>query len=254
MSRLRDEAAIAVLAVQFLTRLPIASDGLWSEARQAATPRYFPLVGAAIGTALAMVLWGLCTLLPQPVAALTTIAVGMLLTGAFHEDGLADTFDGIGGGATREQALAIMRDSRLGTYGTLALITALALKATALSSLPLATAAALLVAAHSLSRLSAVWVMATSAYVRDEGTGKPTARGISPGSLLIATAWGVAVLGGLAWISPAAAAAALLGTAIGHLAMRALFERKLGGYTGDTLGAVQQASELGALISVLAWH
>lgn len=254
MTWVRHEAAVLVLAVQFLTRLPVASDHLWSEARQAATPRYFPLVGAAIGAVLALALWALCMALPQPVSVLLTLTLGLLLTGGFHEDGLADTFDGIGGSTTRERALEIMRDSRLGTYGTLALILALLLKAATLSLLPLTVAAATLIAAHCLSRLSAVWVMATSTYVRDEGTGKPTARGIALPGLLFATACGAAVLGGLAWISLPAALAMLVGTAIGHLAMRSLFERKLGGYTGDTLGAVQQASELGAIIGVLAWH
>ncbi|MEM1229945.1 MAG: adenosylcobinamide-GDP ribazoletransferase [Pseudomonadota bacterium] len=253
MSILRQEAAILLLAVQFLTRLPVNSDSLWSAEREAAIPRYLPLVGAALGVLLAGLLWLLSAALPQSVAALLVVSAGLLITGAFHEDGLADTFDGIGGGTDRAQALAIMRDSRLGTYGTLALIVVFALKVAVLSALPLGLACALLITTQALSRLSAVGVMATSHYVRDHGTGKPTAAGISTRSLLFASLCTGATLLVLApWGK--AATAVLLGTAFGHLAMRALFERKLGGYTGDTLGAVQQASEITALVLALAWH
>ena len=166
----------------------------------------------------------------------------------------ADVFDGVGGGLTRKRALEIMKDSRIGTYGAAALILALALKAATLAALPAEVVILALVAGHGLSRFSAVLVIATSAYVRDHGTAKPVAEGVSRESLLIAGAialllWLVLAAG----LGPIAALLGLAGLTLGHWAMRCVFERKLGGYTGDCLGAVQQGSELGLYLGILAW-
>ena len=178
----------------------------------------------------------------------------MLITGAFHEDGLADTFDGIGGGLTREKALQIMKDSRLGTYGTLALIIALAIKFAALIAIPQTLIPLAFIVAHGLSRLSSVLVIATSEYVRREGTAKPVAEAASATSLIIALASGALLIGLWSiWLPLFALISGLVGLLIGHALMRLFFERKLGGYTGDTLGAVQQASEIGFYLGVLAW-
>ncbi|NQY13355.1 MAG: adenosylcobinamide-GDP ribazoletransferase [Henriciella sp.] len=251
---MRGEAATFLLALQFLTRLPVQSEGLYTPARMAASVRYYPLVGLIIGGVSAAVFWGAYQVFPILIAVLLSMAASLLLTGAFHEDGLADTFDGIGGGHTPEKSLEIMKDSRIGTYGSAALVMVLGLKAFALSAIAPAIIPIALVAGHCLSRLSSLMVIATSRYVRTEGTGKPVAEGASPISLFIATATvgGVIVL----WLSlqsPLALAYALGGLMIGHLFMRLFFERKLGGYTGDTLGAVQQLSELGFYLGLLAW-
>lgn len=249
---MRDQWHIFLLAVQFLTRVPVRPD-FTPEWLTAAT-RYYPLVGALIGAvtaaiyALALLLW------PPVVAVLVCIAAGLLLTGAFHEDGLADMADGIGGGQTRERALEIMRDSRIGTYGAAALLLALMLKAAALAAMPAATVILALVGGHALSRFSAVCVIATGSYARDHGTGKPVADGVSRASLAIAAATALACLLALGWgLGAMAALSGLLGLVLAHLAMRRIFERKLGGYTGDCLGAVQQASELGLYLGLLAW-
>ncbi|MEL6416225.1 MAG: adenosylcobinamide-GDP ribazoletransferase, partial [Pseudomonadota bacterium] len=191
---------------------------------------------------------------PAPIAILLAIAAGLLITGAFHEDGLADTFDGIGGGVTRERALEIMKDSRLGTYGTLALVIALALKFSTLISLPVALVPIALITGHGLSRLSSLLVIATSRYVREEGTGKPVAGGISGIGLLIAGLTGLAIIA--IWslsYAPIALVWAIGGLLLGHVLMRFFFEPKLGGYTGDTLGAVQQVSEIGFYLGLVAW-
>ncbi|MEM7768808.1 MAG: adenosylcobinamide-GDP ribazoletransferase [Pseudomonadota bacterium] len=251
---MKDEGAAFLLAVQFLTRLPVGFDGLYAPERMAASVRYYPLVGVIIGSVSAAVFFAAQMVFPVLIAVLMATGAGLLLTGAFHEDGLADTFDGIGGGLTRKQALDIMRDSRLGTYGTLALVLALALKVGALTFLSASVIPLALIAAHGLSRLSSVLVIATSAYVRDEGTGKPVAGGISMTGLLVALATGVAVLAlWSVWHSPMALVWAVGGLFTGHLLMRLFFEPKLGGYTGDTLGAVQQASEIGVYLGLLAW-
>ncbi|MBX9751702.1 MAG: adenosylcobinamide-GDP ribazoletransferase [Roseococcus sp.] len=251
---MREQWAILLLAVQFLTRLPVPASAGFTPERLTAATRYYPLVGALIGglvaAAYALAAW----IWPPSVAILLSIAASLLLTGAFHEDGLADMFDGVGGGLTRERALEIMKDSRIGTYGAAALMLALALKAATLTAMPPAAVILALVAGHGLSRFSAVLVIATSAYVRDHGTAKPVADGVSRESLCIAAA--TAVILALALASGLGIAAALLGLAglaLGHWGMRQVFERKLGGYTGDCLGAVQQGSELGLYLGLLAW-
>ncbi|MFN3212101.1 MAG: adenosylcobinamide-GDP ribazoletransferase [Henriciella sp.] len=251
---MKHEVASFLLAVQFLTRLPIPTGTLFTPERMAASARYYPLVGVLIGGFCALVFYGASILFPQLIAVIISVGAGLLLTGAFHEDGLADTFDGIGGGHTAERALEIMKDSRLGTYGTLALIIVLALKAAALAALPSALVMTALVAGHGLSRLSSVLVISTSRYVRAHGTGKPVADGLSPAGLLIALITGVLIIAGWSGVAPIIALLyALVGLALGHVILRLFFERKLGGYTGDTLGAVQQISEIGFYLGLLAW-
>ena len=248
-----NELAVFALAVQFLTRVPVPAGAAFTPARFAATPRYYPLVGALAGALCAAVYALAQASLTPAVAVLLALAAGLLVTGALHEDGLADTFDGIGGG-DRERALEIMRDSRIGTYGSLALGLVLAIKAAALLGLPPGRAAMALVVAHGLSRLSAVLVIASSRYVRARGVGKPIADGIGAGGLAVAVLTGGLLL---AWLAvaggPAAALGAAAGALLGHMVMRALVERRLGGYTGDTLGAVQQLSELGVYLGLLLW-
>ena len=251
---MKGEWAKLVLAAQFLTRLPLRTDRLFSAGRMADAPRYFPLVGLLIGVASAGAYWLAALALPHLVAVIVAICAGLLLTGAFHEDGLADTFDGIGGGLNRDQSLEIMKDSRLGTYGTAALVGALALKAAALAAMPPFWVIASLPLAHCTSRLSAVLVIATSRYVREEGTGKPVSQGLSSASLGVASVIGVgAVSISLIWCQPIALVSGLALMGVMHVAMRLMFEPKLGGYTGDTLGAMQQASEIGFYLGVLAW-
>jgi len=252
---LKNEAAIFLLAVQFLTRVPISTDRLHTPERLEAATRHYPLVGLLIGTVCALTFWTSHFLFPAAIALIFAIAVGLLLTGGFHEDGLADTFDGIGGGLSRTKALEIMKDSRLGTYGTLALIVALGLKFTTLYALPALWIITGLIAAHSISRFSSIIVIATSTYAREDGKAKPVASGISGAGLSIAALTILAVLVTASWILPALAIlAGLAGLMAGHIGMRLFFERNLRGYTGDTLGAVQQASEIGFYLGLLAWH
>lgn len=249
-----DELAMFVLAVQFLTRIPIPAGGAYTPERLAAAPRYFPLVGAGVGALCALLFWATQATLGTNVAVLIALSAGLLITGAFHEDGLADTFDGLGV-STKEKMLTVMRDSRIGTFGTAALVAVLALKAAALMTLPPLAVIYALVIAHGLSRLSAVLVIASSRYVREHGTGKPTADGIDTTALGIAVGTGALLLVLLALGTTAYAALyAAAGALAGHVLMRALFERRLGGYTGDTLGAVQQLSELGVYLGFLVWQ
>lgn len=252
MNRLREELSIAGLAVQFLTRLPVPDPG-WSEERMAATPRWYAAVGALVGALSGLIFFCAQFLVPVPLAAVFATAGGILITGAFHEDGLADSADGLGGGSSREKALEIMRDSRLGTYGTLALVLVILAKISALAAMPMLAPVAL-IAGHAISRWSTLWIMARMEYARDHGTGKPVAAGIGPGGLAFAAVCAMMALAPLVWMAgPLAACAGLFGAALGHLSMRSRFSRKLGGYTGDTLGAVQQMSEIGFYLGVVAW-
>jgi adenosylcobinamide-GDP ribazoletransferase len=181
------------------------------------------------------------------------MAASIFLTGAFHEDGFADACDGLGGANSSQKALEIMQDSRLGTYGSLGLGLMVTAKVMALAQLPCRAAMILLVVGHCASRASSVLVIATSRYVRLQGKAKPVATGISNLGigLTLATVSLVLGLGRLA-LGPIPMACACTGLVLGHLAMRACFERRLGGYTGDCLGAVQQTSELGFYLGALA--
>ncbi len=254
MSSLRDEAASALFALQFLTRIPIPGRLAFSPAREHGAVKYYAWVGALIGGIAALVLWLSLQIFPPIVAVVLSLAATLAITGAFHEDGLADTFDGIGGGRDPQKILEIMRDSRIGTYGACALFIVLTLKVAALTLLS-ATDVGFVTAClvgHCWSRGSSVLVIATSCYVRGDGLAKPTARGISVGGLgmtllimLGVGAAGYALLGG--W----AMAAALMGLLLGHVASRLVFESKLKGYTGDCLGATQQLSEVCIYLALL---
>ena len=251
---IKSEVAIFLLAVQFLTRLPLPADVGYTPERLTAAVRYYPAVGCLVGAIAASVFWIALQVFPPLLALLLSTATTILLTGAFHEDGLADTFDGVGGGTTRDAALEIMKDSRLGTYGAVALGLVLAMKIAALSALPTASVAAVLVVAHCLSRLSSIAVIATSRYQRAEGTGKPTANGIGGIGLAVACATGaVALAAASIWIPALALLCGLGGLLAGHLAIRLVFERKLGGYSGDTLGATQQVSEIAFYLGLAMW-
>ena len=227
-TRWQEERAVFLLTVQFLTRLPVRDPSLWSPARMARIPAWFPAVGVLTGAVMAAVWLAAGTAFPPALAALMAVAAGLLLTGAFHEDGFADACDGLGGGATRERALEIMRDSRLGTYGAAGLGLMLAGRILALAAMAPVAGAVALIAAQALSRASAVIAIATGRYARDHGTAKPVQAGVARRDLAIAlaTAAGVAALS-LIWLPPTALIAGLTGAALGHLIMRAYYARKL---------------------------
>jgi adenosylcobinamide-GDP ribazoletransferase len=251
--RLTEEAAILALAVQFLTRLPLPRNAGYSAERLAATPRWYPAVGILVGAAAAAVYAVASLLFPPILAALLSTAAGLALTGAFHEDGFADACDGLGGGVTATQALEIMRDSRLGTYGAAGLGLMLAAKVLALGAMAPSVAAPVLIAGHAASRASSVLAIATGTYLRASGTGKPVASGAGRAGLAVAIVTAALAVSGVGVMAGAAAlAAGLLGLALGHAIMRRAYGRKLGGYTGDCLGSVQQTSEIGFYLGVLA--
>ena len=233
-SDLGREAQLLLAATQFLTRLPVrprSYDPDW-------LPRgakYFPLVGLLVGLIGASVLLLATTLWPAPIAAILALGATILVTGAFHEDGLADSADSLGGW-TREKRLEIMKDSRLGTYGALALLLCLALQAGALSALPAPLAAATLVTAPAAGRLAPVLIMATLPYAGAIERSRIEHRLDQPDVGEAAIAAVIAALP-LVLLPPDRA---LLGVVLGALAAGVVawrLCRALGGYTGDVLGA-----------------
>lgn len=254
MLKLELEAFFA--ALRFFTRCPVP---LWvghSQAGLDRAARYFPLVGALVGGWGALVTWAALAVLPASLAVLLGMAATVLATGGFHEDGLADTCDGCGGGWSREQMLTIMKDSRLGSYGALGLFLALAFKLAALLELAhqgAATVALAILVAHAGSRLAPVLVMRALPYVRedDAAKSKPLARAIDGPGLTVAT-----LSAGLPLLLLAPQRAALAFAAVLLVASGAsrYFRSRLGGYTGDCLGATQQFAELPIYAALLcAW-
>lgn len=252
LARLREELIILAIATSFLTRLPVPERG-WTPRRMSATPRWYPGVGLIVGIIVALIYWVAAALYPPVLAALISTAAGLIVTGCFHEDGFADACDGLGGGTSRHAALEIMRDSRLGTYGVAGLALMLGAKILALGAMPAHAVPLILIAGHAASRASAVLVIATSNYIRVEGAGRPVARGL--GRRGLAVALGVAALALIAvlFVAPVLALlGGIVGLFFGHALMRLAFERRLRGYTGDCLGAVQQTSEIGFYLGLLA--
>lgn len=260
---LHHEARLVLVAVQFLTRLPVRiplQDGRFDPAWLHACARHFPLVGAVVGGWGALVLCGAAALWPPVVAVLLSMAATVWLTGGFHEDGVADTCDGLGGAVTRERALEIMKDSRLGSYGALGLGLTLALKAAALTAL-LATAgpaltAAALVLAHGLSRAATVVMLRLLPYGGDlaHAKAKPLAQQISRPGLAVALGWGalLAAAAVLAGWPPLRVLAVVAAMALVVAVCTRWLRQRLGGYTGDALGATQQWTELAAYLALAA--
>lgn len=249
-SPLRRAVDRLLLALQFFTRIPISAQVPYSEAELNSAAIYFPLIGTLVGALCALVYWAATYLWPEPVAIFLSMAFGLLLTGCFHEDGLADCMDGMGGGWDRERILNIMQDSRLGTYGATALLVALAGKFLLLLSLPTSQLIALMILAHTISRLNAASMMLTEAYARPEGKAKPLAVRISAVGLLLAAALALAPF---IWIElPALLWLAVLPLLALRLWFAHWLRKWLGGFTGDCLGALQQLSELVFLLSALA--
>lgn len=238
------------LALQFLTRLNLTAPYTPEAMRQ--SPRWYPGVGIVVGViaGLAYIIgyWFLTPML----AVLLAVAAGIIVTGALHEDGFADACDGLGGVRPKERVLEILRDSRIGAYGVLGLILMLSAKFMALAALPGASVVFVLIAGHAASRASMVWVMASSDYVREKGAGSAVAGGIDRQALTVAlTSTGVALLP-LVFVLPLESIlCGVLGLGLGHILMRRWYEPRLGGYTGDCLGAVQQCSEIGFYLGIL---
>lgn len=247
------EWRLFLVAVQFLTRLPTPRLAVLPADWLARSGKYFPLVGALTGGLSALVLLGAAALWRSgPLPVLLALAVSAAITGALHEDGLADTADALGGGRSAEQRLAIMKDPRLGTHGALALGFSLAIKAAALAALPTPLAAAGLVGAQAGGRAAAVWTMSLQPYAADPTASKVDAprRALRAWELGLTLAFVLAL--GLILLRPAAGVACPAVAALAAWAVARLAKARIGGHTGDVLGAVEQVYELAFLLVLSA--
>ena len=256
------EYRLLLVAIQFLTRLPVPPFIHYNPQWLHQSSRHFPAVGLLVGLLCAGVFWLGSILFTPLVAAVISTVFGIRLTGGFHEDGLADSCDGLGGGLTRERTLTIMKDSRLGTYGVLGLVSALLLKVTLLASMPLSVAIIALIFGHTASRLLCISLLALLPYGGEieHAKAKPMAQQLTPLQGVLSGGWlilaGVLVtiifpntmhqIGLGQWLLT------LLLALIATDYMRRLLYRRLEGYTGDGLGATQQVSEVAIYIGLAA--
>jgi adenosylcobinamide-GDP ribazoletransferase len=237
-------------AVQFLTRIPVPSQPYETDSL-ARSVKFFPLVGMAVGAGAALLHLILAPHLPRLAAAFLVLVYLVLVTGCLHEDGLADTADGFGGGTNREQILLILRDSRIGSYGGVALALSLIGRLVLIASLPLTQVPYYLIAAHVLCR----WTTLPLSYfmpsarspdlLQTDGQGARIARLTSTGTLIGGTVFSFIVV---ALLLKTHATAPIL-SAIAWTAVTALYyNRHIGGVTGDCFGATNQLSEIGVYL------
>jgi adenosylcobinamide-GDP ribazoletransferase len=239
------------IALAFATRFPLPHSAPIAGADVARASWALPVIGVLVGALGALAYWvAFCFDLPPLVGAALAVAATLAATGCLHEDGLADTFDGFGGGSSRERKLEIMRDSRIGTYGACALVLALVLRVGALASLagpgPVALA---LIAAHAGARatlpLFLYWVPPARPDGLSAAAGRP-----SRSSVVVAGLLGLVVL--LCSIGTARSIVALVLLLVVLGAMRRLCLRQIGGQTGDTAGALEQIGEVAIMLTAAA--
>nr|WP_026879940.1 adenosylcobinamide-GDP ribazoletransferase [Hymenobacter norwichensis] len=250
---MRRQIELFFTALMFYTRVPCPGWVGHSEELLNKSTIYFPLIGWLVGGVAAATYWLLLYLFSPDIALLLSMVVSILMTGAFHEDGFADVCDGFGGGWTQLRILEIMKDSRLGTYGAAGLGLILALKFLALNSVAatpmpaLHSVVPLLVVAHALSRGTALTFIYTHEYARanEDSKAKPVAKKISLTELLIGLSFGVLPLLAYAfWLRNPWLLLVLLPLALTKTYLGNYFQKWIGGYTGDCLGATQQVAEV----------
>lgn len=247
---MKKEVSIFFNALVFFTRIPGPRWVEHSPESLSKSSRYFPLVGLIVGGMGALVYAGSSYIFPHSISILLSMIATILITGAFHEDGLGDMFDGFGGGWTKEKILLIMKDSRTGTYGIVGLIAVLSLKFACLLCMPPAFVVLALITGHALSRFAASTLLYTLEYVRDEdqSKAKPAAQKMSATSLCIAAFFGITPL--FLFCNTF-----IFLTLVPVFAMRGylgwFFKKWIGGQTGDCGGATQQLCEVVFYLSLL---
>ena len=241
MPQPRSELEHFLGAIRFFTRLPVPDwVGHGSDALERSA-RYFPAVGLLVGGIGALVFGLFFFIWPKTLAILASMAATLYVTGAFHEDGWGDTVDGFGGGWEKTQILTIMKDSRIGSFGAIALVLILLAKFFALIEIEPKLLPVVLIAGHAFSRLCSTSLLYTLDYVRDEGKAKPLATRIEKGALIFAA---VTALVPMLLLPPAQTFFGLVFAGLATWWLARMFKRRIGGYTGDCLGAVQQLAEV----------
>lgn len=242
-----NDKKLFLLALSFYTRLPHPQTLDYKQLPQAAV--YLPLVGWLVGGVCALVFYLADLVWPQTPAVILALIAGILLTGALHEDGFADVCDGFGGGMNKQRILEIMKDSHIGVYGVLGLLLMLLLKISLLASMPAAAAPLILLAGHSISRLPPLLLMRRYEYAREHQS-KASGAVYRPNFRELAFAAVIALLP-LALL-PVLCALAIIPLLLVSVLLGHYFYRRIGGYTGDCLGASQQVAETVFYLSVSA--
>jgi adenosylcobinamide-GDP ribazoletransferase len=257
---MKNELRIFFTALMFYTRIPCPPSTDHSPEYINKATRYFPFIGWIVG-GVSFVFYTLFSLLFEvEIAVVFSLVAGILCTGAFHEDGFADVFDGFGGGWTKTKILDIMKDSRIGAYGGLAIGILMVLKILVLSKLLLKidsndylTVSLIFVSYHALARLTAITIVFTSEYAREDETSKakPIATGHTFVEIAGAYVFGLIPVGILSFMNPLLLIVSIPLILLYWYSNR-YFKKWLGGYTGDCLGAVEQFAEIFVLLSFLA--
>lgn len=238
-------------ALMFYTRLPVPKNAMHSQQVLDRSRKYFPLIGLIIGFIAGLTFMFANLVFSIELSVALSIVVSIIATGAFHEDGFADSCDGFGGGWTHEQVLTIMKDSRLGTYATIGLILILAVKF--LTLLEIASYGHTLlfvttyIAAHTLSRAVSSAMIERFEHVQDIDTSKIkpiTEQKLTTEDRLCSSIVAVLPLALLATFSISATIFTALASCAIALSFMLYSKSRIGGYTGDVLGAIQQLSEL----------
>lgn len=248
---MKEQVRLLLTAVMFYTRIPVPYSLGFSNERLNRSTRYFTFIGWLVGGIGATVFYGLNRLLPLELAVFLSMLATILLTGAFHEDGFADFCDGFGGGYTREKIFTIMKDSRIGTYGSVGLIGMLGTKFLALQAFPSTIIPLTLIAAHAFSRLMPVMIIFTSWYSREDELSKvkPIGKRGKNSDLFLAGIFGLLPMVFFPWQFMAVVVPlSLLVTFL----FKKYIEHKIDGYTGDCLGALQQITEVLFYLCLLA--
>lgn len=244
------ELNILFSSILYFTRLPLPFKVEYRKENQQLALTWFPLIGVIAGGIGALIFWLAHLWLPQSVAVILSLGASVLVTGAFHEDGFADICDAFGGGYTKEQRLNIMKDSRVGAYALIGVVLLLALKIALLTEMNAVWIPAVLIAAHTLSRWSTLIISMKWPYARPSGESKSrdTSHPISWWRFFWAFALGGAPLALFEtwWVLGIIPVVTVFSILAGSW-----FQKRIGGYTGDGLGAVQQVNEVLVMVLLL---
>ena len=247
---MKREIRIFFTAVMFFTRIPCPSFTDHDPEYLNRSSKYFTLVGLLLGALCGFYFWLSIQIFSPSIAILLSMAASLLLTGAFHEVGLADVCDGFGGGWTKLKILDIMKDSRVGTYGLVGLGLVLAIKFVAMGEMPVEMVVPVLISGHAISRLTSVSLIYTDEYAREDllSKSKPLATKMTHTDYLVAAFFGLFPLLLIKnyWIF-----LTIIPLILVKLYFSRYFNKWIGGYTGDCLGAVQQIAEVVYYLSVL---
>ncbi|WP_271764645.1 adenosylcobinamide-GDP ribazoletransferase [Aquimarina algiphila] len=248
---MKKEIYIFFTALMFFTRIPCPKWVNHDPQYLRLSSKYFPLIGIIVGSIGALIYYGASFLFSTEISLLLSILATVYATGAFHEDGFADVCDGFGGGWTKEKILLIMKDSRLGTYGTVGLLLILGVKFAALRETNTLYIPLILISGHSLSRFIATTLIFTHPYVRDaeDSKAKPAAKSMTISMLIISSIFGIAPLFFFKnpWIF-----LTLIPMYVSKIFLAYKFKKWIGGQTGDCAGAVQQLSEVVFYLTIIA--